>query len=606
MAKENQVILNVGVDGAKTIADLRNNIKALKEGWEDAEGEFHKGLNELEVGTKDYQDQLKELRENQNALKDAMYASSSSMENVAKSAKGMGTSYNALVHQMAMLKEEFRATEDAARRADIGKQILAINQSLKELDALQGNFQRNVGDYLSQAAVDMKAIVGDLPPTLNAIKGPLDGITKTTSLLSKQPIFGILALIAPILTKIVTELKENDTAVASLKKGLDALKPIADVFMSIVQKVADWLGVIIDQLVEYAPAVMGILKNIVTGATGVGNAVLQFIIAPVKAAIEAFKGLGTVVKDVFSGQFKQAASDAKNALAGINDIFNKGVSFRANFEAGQNMADNFLSGLSSPRTKKAAEDTGKEIGASVTEGVEEAWSDWFDRLDKEATSRIDAIRSAREKLQAELDAETEADTQALADLINAEWEAEFEAQQRAMEEAEERRKNFISGMQSAVGATSDVLSSLADMMESGTNVTEKEARRAKNLRVASATIDMLQGATTAYSTAQSLGVPMGPIVGAINAAAVVAMGMANIAKIKSQNVSANASATGSVSPVVGTPSIAPQVSQVRTITSASEEDRLNQMASDQKVYLVTSELEAKQNDTRVRLAEATF
>lgn len=606
MAKENQVILNVGVDGAKTIADLRNNIKALKEGWEDAEGNINKGLNELEVGTKDYQDRLKELRENQNALKDAMYASSSSMENVAKSAKGMGTSYNALVHQMAMLKEEFRATEDAARRADIGKQILAINQSLKELDALQGNFQRNVGDYLSQAAVDMKAIVGDLPPTLNAIKGPLDGITKTTSLLGKQPIFGILALIAPILTKIVTELKANDTAVASLKKGLDALKPIADVFMSIVQKVADWLGVIIDQLVEYAPAVMGILKNIVTGATGVGNAVLQFIIAPVKAAIEAFKGLGTVVKDVFSGQFKQAASDAKNALAGINDIFNKGVSFRANFEAGQDMADNFLSGLSSPRTKKAAEDTGKEIGASVTKGVEEAWADWFDRLDKEATSRIDAIRSAREKLQAELEAETEADTQALADLINAEWEAEFEARERAMEEAEERRKNFITGMQSAVAATSDVLSSLADMMESGTNVTEKEARRAKNLRVASATIDMLQGATTAYSTAQSLGVPMGPIVGAINAAAVVAMGMANIAKIKSQNVSANASATGSVSPVVGTPSIAPQVSQVRTITSASEEDRLNQMASDQKVYLVTSELEAKQNDTRVRLAEATF
>lgn len=604
MAKENQVILNVGVDGAKSIQDLRNNIKALKDGWVDAEGNIHKGLNELEIGTQEYSDALNELRLNQNALKDAMYATSSSMADVTKAASGAGESYNALVHRMAALKEEFRATEDAARRADIGAQIKDINDQLKEMDALQGNFQRNVGDYANQVSKGFKEILGDLPPALDAIKGPMDNIAKTTALIGKQPIFGILALLAPLLNKIVTELKENDSAMASVRKGLDALKPITDFFAGIVQKLADWLGALIDEVVGYAPAVLGIFKNVIAGATGVGNAVLQFIIAPVKAAIEAFKGLGNIVKDVFSGQFGKAKEDARAAMAGIGDALKKGVSFSMNFNTGQDVASTFIDGISSSRSRKKAEEAGKDLGASVAKGAEEAWDDWFDRLDKEATSRIDAIRSAREKLQAELDASTQADTQALSDLINAEWEAEFAAQQEALRRAKEQRDNFVLGMESAVSSTSSILGSLADMIESGTNVSEREARKAKNLRIASATIDMLQGAVTAYSTAQKLGPPQGPIIGAINAAAVIATGMANIAKIKAQQVSGSSS--GASTPTIGTPSILPSVPEVRTLTSASEEDRLNRMASDTRVVLVTSELQVHENDNKVRLAEATF
>lgn len=602
MAKENEVIIEVkALDAVKNIQDLKNNIKALKEGWIDAEGEFHKGLNELEIGTQDYADTLGELKQNQNALKDAMYATSSSMDQVSKAASGAGESYNALVHRMAALKEEFRATEDAVRRADIGGQIKEVNDQLKALDALQGNFQRNVGDYANQISKGFKDVVKDLPKSLDAIKGPMDGIAKTTALMGTQPIFGILALLAPLLSKIVTELKENDTAMASLKKGLDALKPISDFFASIVEKLADWLGVLIDKVVEYAPAVLGILKNIATGATGVGNAVLQFIIAPVKAAIETFKGLGNIIRDVFHGEFGKAKEDAKAAMEGINEIFKKGISFAANFAAGQDAGAAFIDGLGSPRNKKKAEEAGRELAKSAALGLAD-----FEKILAEVEAREERRRKRMEAEAKEVAEIIRAEEEALASEIAAMWEAEFAAEQEALERQKQQRKDFIEGMQSAVSATSSILGSIADMVEGGTEVSEREARRAKALRVASATIDMLQGATTAYSSAQVLGPPMGPIVGAANAAAVIAAGMANIAKMKAQTVSANASASGTVTPAVGTPSIAPQVSQVRTITSAREEERLNQMASEQKVYLVTSELEAKQNDTRVRLAEATF
>lgn len=163
----------------------------------------------------------------------------------------------------------------------------------------------------------------------------------------------------------------------------------------------------------------------------------------------------------------------------------------------------------------------------------------------------------------------------------------------------------LSGMASGV---SSILGSIADAMEDNTEMTEEEAKKAKNLRVASATIDMLQGAVTAYSSAQSLGVPMGPIIGAINAAAVIAAGIANIAKIKATQVSANSSSsqTPTVPAQVNAPTVSPQVQQVRTLTSASEEDRLNRMADDHRVYILSSDLEAERDQHRVQVEETTF
>lgn len=194
--------------------------------------------------------------------------------------------------------------------------------------------------------------------------------------------------------------------------------------------------------------------------------------------------------------------------------------------------------------------------------------------------------------------------------LEGESEEEFRARQLAAEkEFIAAKKNLwqggLSTMTQVASATSSILGSIADMYESNTEMTEEEAKKVKNLRIAGATIDMLQGAVTAYAGAQSLGVPMGPIVGAINAAAVVAAGIANIAKIKAQQVNSGSSSSQTPA-VVEAPSVTPEMSQVRTITGASEEERLNRMAEDRKVYLVTSELEAKQTDEKVRIQETTF
>ena len=45
---------------------------------------------------------------------------------------------------------------------------------------------------------------------------------------------------------------------------------------------------------------------------------------------------------------------------------------------------------------------------------------------------------------------------------------------------------------------------------------------------------------------------------------------------------------------------------VRSVTSATEEERLNQMAKDQRVYILSSDIEASLDDNKTRVEESSF
>lgn len=177
-----------------------------------------------------------------------------------------------------------------------------------------------------------------------------------------------------------------------------------------------------------------------------------------------------------------------------------------------------------------------------------------------------------------------------------------------LREAEEKKrirerdkKDRLAAAKATLSSTSSILGSVADMMEANGKTDAKAQKRAKNLRIAAATIDMLQGATTAYSTAMELGPIFGPIVGAINAAAVITAGLANISQIKSTDTSGDTAASPSAS--APPPVVTPEITEVRTLTGASEEERLNQQ---NRVYILSSDIEASVNDSKVQVAETTF
>lgn len=607
---EDVIILRVGTDEAvKSVNDLKNNIKELKG-----------NLGELEIGSEEYQKTLDELKVNQNALKDAMYATSTTMDDVAKAATGASNSYNSLVHRMAALKEEWRATNDEARRNEVGKQIAEINTQLKDMDASIGNFQRNVGNYESGVSGlvakfdEFGGILKQMPPTLGPVKESIGKVGEAMQLVGKQPILGIIGLLAPIIIRIADALKENETAMGAVNRLMEATKPIMAALSGVLELLAKGFSALVDWVMQLAGD-GGWLTKFIGVASGVANAIGQYMIVPIQSAVSAFKGLGNIIKDIFTGQWDKIKEDAQTAWDDIKGAFSEGFSFKKNYAEGQRVGEQFIEGIMSK--KAAAAQAGAELQSAFNDGLPEEDESEFDQ-EADWDYVLKAEEMQREKDAATLNAMLEgieareaarqreaAMEKAVADGVTEYFEEQERVRTKATEDAYKSSMNTLSA---AAAATANLLNGLADLMESNQKAAEKNEKKVKALRIAAATIDMLQGAVTAFASAFQLGPIAGPIVGAINAAAVVAMGAVNIAKIKSTNPSSGGdSATPTATPVsVSAPSIDTNIPTITTATSASEEERLNRMASPQKVYILQSDIEAAGSQSKVQIEESSF
>lgn len=540
MAEETITILKVGTEEAvKSVNDLKTNIKVLKE-----------NLGELEIGTEDYKKTLDELKVNQNALKDAMYATTTTMADVAAAATGASKSYNSLVHQMAALKEEWRATNDEARRNELGKQIAEINQQLKDMDASVGNFQRNVGNYesgvtgLVERFDKFGGILKEMPPTLGAAKEQIGKVGETMQLVGKQPILGIIGLLAPIIIKVTNALMENQTVMESMKKVMSSLDPIMKLFEKALEgiaqgvaKVADWISKMIGKVTEK-----------------------------------------------FTETKEEAESVGEAIAEGLEEA--------------------------TPVAVQAAEKMGEKMAEAIENKLMEI--DWS-KVESAQDKRIAAQKSARQaaaKEQQELDAMLEADWEATNASIDAMFAEMQQQEEQSLKRASEIAQARVDTMYAVADATSSVLGSIASMYESDEKNAEKNAKKIKALRIAEATINTISGAIGAFMQASStMPPPFGAIVGAAQAAAITAAGIAQIANIKKTNVSSNGASSPSPSApsaVVNAPNVETSLTTTRNITTASEEERLNRMASSQKVYILQSDIEAAGTQSKVQVEESSF
>ena len=588
MAEETIQIIRIETgEAVKSVNDLRENVKILKD-----------RLGDLEIGTTEYQDTLEELKVNQAAVKDAMYATTASMDDLAKSATGTSNSYNSLVHRMASLKEELRATDVSTEQGkqrfkELAAQINEVNDTLKDMDALQGNFQRNVGNYPGL----MKTFSGSLDALdkgLKATSGGVGGLKEGFDALAVNPVITILGIVVSLFGSLADTLKEDETTMAAVNKAGVSLEPVFKFLKGILEKVVTIVTDLITRVSSFVQS-NGLIPKIIDGVVGVGNAILKFVIAPFKGIVEAIK--------VFKEQGVRGLGDAAKAFA--NEM-KTGISFKSNFEAGESIVDAITAGMTDKKESAtaAAAEVGKDMGKALSSNLRDEFYKALAEADKKAEEQL----RERERVQKEAD---DIASEALAE-TTAELESYFDEQERLRQEdlkdAQEKAKAKVEAMYTVANATSSILGSIADMYEEDEENSEKNANKIKGLRIASATIDTISGALGAYMQAvASIPPPTGAIVGAIQAAAVTAAGMAQIAQIKNTNVSASDTApVGSISAISTAPTLTTEVSNVRSITSASEEDRLNQMASSQRVYIVASDIQASQDAIRTQVVESSF
>lgn len=640
------VILSVETgEAVRSVGDLKANIQAYKA-----------ALDEVEIGSKEYADILNALQVNQAALKNAMHATTEegdqqgkTMEQISRDAMGLGTSYNSLVRQMAILDQQFRAEEDAVKRAQLGKEINAINSKLKELDAERGKFQRNVGNYqsaLTGLGQNFKTVAG----SAGAIINPLMSVNSGLAVMSKTPVVGILGLIAGALAKIISGMKGSEENTNRLNRALAAFKPIADAatrtMNTIGKAIADTANWIVDLLDKWGLLNEASQQRIAMEEKNqqiierqrriaIENADLENEIAQlrdkaaqkdkytaeqrIKFLEDAAKWELRIAKNNKSlAEERLAAAQAEAALndndAAMND---KLTQLRV---AAANATTSYYTTMR--RLNKEIQSTKKEIagGAStITDRVLTEAESILDYLEGEAVHETDpseflapdfSVADDWDTFFAKLVEQRDAYDAALQRQLDIEKAAQEEAAAWQKEHDAATIKARVDTFTAFTSGIATLMGSLADVYEADTEASEEAAAKNKQLQIAAAVISTIGGAVSAFMStwnAPELGPLAKSILAPINAASVLAAGYAQVRQIQSVKAGKGSGGTVSTPAMVPAPAVGVGgLQQVRTVTGASEEERLNQMASKQKVYLVVSELEAKQEDMKVQLAEATF
>lgn len=631
--EEDVVILRVDTgEAVKSVADLKFNIS-----------EYKKILNETEIGTDAYKEALDGLTESQNALRGAMNANTASLTDVTAAAKGLGTSYNALVNQMARLKKEWRATTDEARRAELSVEIAKINTQLKDLDAGVGNFQRNVGNYTG-------GIKGYFDALGKGAMGALPGMQKLSAVseaFSKHPWIVILGLVAGLMKKVIDRMKETAKGGKALNETLDttakSLQPISKIMtlitnlfdglieqilpslvslLGVVSKVLapinaalgwlfdliadffDYLSPLIDQVIAW-------FDKITPKVIGFGNVILQAILAPIRSVIEAARTMGKVIGDIFTGEWSKIEDDMRASAERQGEIWKKAFDGKVNYALGEQIGERFVAGLIARRNRKKVTEAARETVEPIVKTFDEIMA-IFDKVDKRRAELMESLK----KMGLELfDSSKQAakEWEAVIEEVSAEEKMAFAEEDAYLAKLEARAETRKKMMASFASATADILGSLADVYEANADQSAASERRIKNLRIAAATISTIQGAIGAFAQASAtIPPPYGQIVGAASAAAVTAAGLANIAKMRSTSLSGSSSSSASTASasfhsasVSASAPVQAAASPTAMATLANDTEILNRMGN-QRVYILSSDIEASSKARRVQVAETTF
>ena len=197
-----------------------------------------------------------------------------------------------------------------------------------------------------------------------------------------------------------------------------------------------------------------------------------------------------------------------------------------------------------------------------------------------------------------------------------------EAEQEVYDIQREYNQKKIQNYQELASYIGNVFGSIADIYQQDIESqkqrlidqgkTEEEANamledkfeQSKAFQIAQSTINTISGAITAFMAAQELGQPWGLIIGAANAAAVTAAGIAEIQKIRSTSL-------GSTGTDIQSPQVTPRLAEysperTSNLTSASDTDNLANALAKQPVYVKVSDIDRAQKKVQVRDNESRF
>ena len=340
-------------------------------------------------------------------------------------------------------------------------------------------------------------------------------------------------------------------------------------------------------------------------------------------AIDAAKELAAQIQSVLDEQFNNAYTIDIDALinADLKELMSAG-----NIDlTGDIDSDKILAAFD--KIQQSIQKTKADLANIDYLKGDTSYLNYLKQIDRDETEFAQKrIAKIKELMEAELDPAKYMQLAQELNEVQIQYERESLERQREMadaevairQEAEQKKveamtKTFAIMNQStslALNFMSSIMTSVADSMEVNEKYAEENAKKIKDMRIAAATIDMLQGVvaatTSAFSPTNAYLTIYGQIaMAALTSGSVIAAGLANINKIKATNELGGSTTTPVIPSATATGENQPTITYSRALTGNSEQNNNNNTGS-QQVYILESDILKAMRRVQIRQSESTF
>lgn len=639
-----------------SFSDLVARMQELKTGIDDTNArikQITKDYDEGRMAVDDYNQELQEnleelqkLRTEQGDVRSSLNASTKAL----LSAKG---SYVEMSQTLGQLRNAYRQLSKEQRDGAVGTEMLGqiklLDAELKDVDASMGNFQRNVGGYeeaLKQVLPPQAGLIVDLgklsvegggiPSLFTGMKNSIVGMTKAAIAFMATPLGMVLTALAAAagaaFALFNARNKEIEKQAEASAKALEKQKEQMERFDLEISREVELLRA--DGKEQEANA---LVRRSVTDAMNKAQQAVdeyrekynQMSFKEQKANAETLKGYEDAL---------QARIDAWEEVIHEDEVRRR-TELREEREQSEKLKEEWAKAAA--EKQRIAEETNAafrdetalmqaEQGAGTQSGDLALAQEQFRQELAAFEAMVDEkqiteeLAMERRKLMLEqygqeiteiqaryLKQENDQLLKALDEEMAAEFKADMKRVSQDLKNSKERQKIADAEYKHKQMITQQT----GALLQAGAQLAGESTAVGKAMAVAATTISTYQAAQAAYQSA-FMPVPtyVSPVLGAINMAAAIALGLANIKSILSVDSSggtgygssSSSGAAVSTPAIVTPPAVVQEVETVRSLTGASEEERLNQMASDQRVYLVYSDVEQAGRRVQVQQSETSF
>lgn len=644
-----------------SFSELVARMQELKTGIDDTNARIKQITKEYNGGNmtvdgynqalQDNYEKLQKLRTEMGDVRSSLNASTKAL----LSAKG---SYVEMSQTLGQLRNAYRQLSKEQREGAVGTEMLGqiklLDAELKEVDASMGNFQRNVGGYeeaLKQVLPPQAGLIVDLgklsvegggiPSLFTGMKDSIVGMTKAAVAFIATPLGMVLTTLAAAAgaafalfnarnKEIEKQAEASAKALEKQKEQMDRLSADIDYTIRLLraqgketeanamemQKYKDAMTAAAFAYSEFKDQYDEMSKKEKEANEENRKALLDRF-------VEARDAYENYLRDLDVKHAEEVAAERKKN-AELAEEQRKAAAEKQRIAEETNAAIREANAAFRDETAlmQAEQGAGTQSGdlALAQEQFRQELAAFEAMVDEKQIA--EELAMERRKLMLEqygqeiagiqakyLKQETDDLMKALDEELNATYEAGKEIIAIETENNKERKRLDVEAYNSKLQLANQV----ATLLQTSAQLVGESTAAGKAAAIASTTINTWACAYEAFRAAFNPGGVWSPALGATYMANAIATGLLSIKNIMAVNTSSGSgSGVSSAAPAVSTPAVVTppavvqEVATVRSLTGASEEERLNQMASDQRVYLVYSDVEQAGKRVQVQQSETSF